>query len=166
MDANQDRFGLPRRRVNVGRRLVWLCAVGSLLTMLHPCAAGEMASSYALSGLTAQQQQKLSALETSSGDKAKELFAQIDQIRGKLFNLYQVYQLDTAAAAHWNQQLNHVQRQLLDLRLSEQRQLRAILSAAQFAQLQAAMHQHDDWDRHHSDADHDGDHHSFREHRL
>lgn len=95
--------------------------------------------------LTSAQQKKLSDLETASQGQAKQLFDQIRTLRGKLSDLYNSYSFDAGEARHLNHQLNHVQGQLLDLHLSEQQQLRGILTADQFAQLQAAIHQHGGW---------------------
>ena len=74
--------------------------------------------------------------------------------------MYAAYSVDVAGARRTNQDLNRVQGQLLDLRLSEQLQMRKILSPAQFAQLQAAIHKHEssEEDRPHEPGDAHGHH--------
>ncbi|WP_301002507.1 Spy/CpxP family protein refolding chaperone [Capsulimonas corticalis] len=89
--------------------------------------------------LTPAQQQKLAALESASRAQSHDLFTQLQQIRGKLSDLYRKYDLDVAAATRLNQDLNRVQGQLLDQRLSDQQQLRRILTPDQFAQLQSSI---------------------------
>ena len=119
-----------------------------------------LADSEAALGLTPAQQQKLSALESDSRAQSGRLIAQIRQFRQKLSDMYAAYNVDVAGARRTNQDLNRVQGQLLDLRLSEQLQMRKILSPTQFAQLQAAIHKHEssDEDRHHDSDDRHGHH--------
>ena len=93
--------------------------------------------------LTPAQHQKLTALESASRAQSSQLITQIHQLRQKLSEMYAVYGVDIAGARRTNQDINRVQSQLLDLRLSEQIQMRKILSPAQFAQLQAAIHKQD-----------------------
>ena len=128
--------------------LIFLMGVSFSATADAPCATAWPSGVPA--DLTPQQQQRLSVLEAASRGQADRLLDQIRQLRGKLFDLYGGYTLDATEAARLDKNLNHVQEQLLDLRLSEQQQLRAILSPEQFAGIQAAI-------RAHGDRDHDGD---------
>ena len=130
------------QRPIVFRTFVLLTVVGSVLIswLSAPARAGDAGAPL---NLTAPQQQKLAAMESASRAQAGQLIAQIQQIRKKLSDLYGTYNFDAGAARRLNQDLNRVQGQLLDLHLSEQQQLRGILSADQFAQLQATMHKHD-----------------------
>ncbi|MEO7716179.1 MAG: periplasmic heavy metal sensor [Capsulimonas sp.] len=89
--------------------------------------------------LTPAQQQRLTALESASRTQSADLFSQLQQTRRKLSDVYRKYDLDAVAAARLNQDLNRVQGQLLDLRLSDQQQLRKILTPDQFAQLQSSI---------------------------
>lgn len=98
--------------------------------------------------LTPIQQKKLSAVQSASRTRAEQLFGQIRQLRERLSGLYESYNFDPAEARRVNQELNRVQGQLLDLRLSEQQQLRGVLSPDQFAQLQAGVHRHGGPDDH------------------
>ena len=135
MDASQT---TQSRRPLSFRAFALGAALG--VALLAPLAARAVDAPPALD-LTAPQQQKLAALESASRAQADALIGQIHQLRHKLSDLYGAYKLDAVAARRINQDLNRVQGQLLDLRLSEQQQLRGILSADQFAHLQAAMHQ-------------------------
>ena len=112
-------------------------------------------------GLTPTQKQKLTALESASRTQADQLIGQIQKLRHALSESYEDYNLDMAAVRRTNQDLNRVQGQLLDLRLSEQVQLRRILTPEQFAKLRAAIRSHGpDDDRHHGpddDRHHDPD---------
>ncbi len=153
MDATRHARRAAGRLIR--RRAVAACAALLLLAGASPPASADAPHadgwlSATPAGLTPQQQQRLSALEAASEGQADRLLDQIRQLRGKLFDLYGRYALDAAEASRLDKSLNHVQEQLLDLRLSEQQQLRAILSPGQFAQVQAAI-------RTHGDHDHDGD---------
>lgn len=133
--------------------LLLLCMIASCeLSSASPARAADMAAEQASPApnlnLTPLQQQKLAALESASGAQAGQLTEQIKQLRGKLADLYRAYNLDPNDAKRLNGQLNAVQGQLLDLRLSEQVQLRAILTADQFGQLQAAIKQPGEWRGH------------------
>ena len=129
--------------------------IGFLLVLL---ATAPISAAAPLS-LTDQQQQKLSALETDSRNQADRLKGQIDQLRRRLAGLYGTYNLDAGGARRLNRDLNRVQGQLLDLRLSEQQHLRAILSPDQFARLQAAIRQDDASKDRRRDEDFHDDHH-------
>ena len=107
------------------------------------CAAPRLADSEAAAlNLTPAQQQKLTALETASHTQARQFIGQIEQLRHKLSELYEAYALNVGDIRKANQDLNHVQGQLLDLRLSEQLQLHKILTPEQFTKLQTALHKH------------------------
>jgi Spy/CpxP family protein refolding chaperone len=136
--------------------LLWLCA--GPLRAAEPVPPPPVPGMAAMN-LTAAQQKKLSDMESASHEQAKQLFDQIRALRDKLSDLYKVYSFDSGDARHLNHQLNHVQGQLLDLHLNEQQQLRSILTPEQFAQLQAAIQQHNGWDDHRRDShapDHPG----------
>lgn len=142
-----------RRGAALLRSFVLACAALLLLSLAQPAPAAELAASQAQPApnlnLSPAQQQKLGALESTSRAQASQLTEQIKQLRGKLADLYKAYNLDPNDAKRLNSQLNSVQQQLLDLRLSEQVQLRSILTADQFAQLQAAIAQPSGWKGHH-----------------
>ena len=120
----------------------WLVLLGAVAMAFVASPALAADPDGAALNLTAPQQQKLAALESASRTQAGQLIGQIQQVRAKLSDLYQQYNFDANAARRMNQDLNRVQGQLLDLHLSEQQQLRDILSADQFAQLQAEIHRH------------------------
>ncbi len=124
-----------------------------------PAAAGDFAEPRLIGSqlpelnLTPLQQQKLATLETASESQDHLLIDQVHQLRRKLSEFYEAYSLDAAAVHRTNQQLNHVQGLLLEQRLSEQMQMRRILSPIQFTQLQAAIHKHEADEDHHPDPD-------------
>ena len=151
MDISQNRWQVARLAPGTLAALA-LCL---LALWAGPVFAGDpstlrLSDSEAALNLTPAQQQKLSVLESASRIQSSQLISQIRQCRQKLSDMYAAYSVDVAGARRTNQDLNRVQGQLLDLRLSEQLQMRKILSPAQFAQLQAAIHKHDssDEDRH------------------
>ena len=154
----------PVRRVPLGVLLLGTLLLGAVLGGLigrpAPAFAGDYPAgrfaSWEADGLnlTPLQRKKLAALESASRTQAHQFIGQIETLRHTLSEDYEVYSLDAAAVRRANQDLNHVQAQLLDLRLSEQLQMRQILSPAQFAQLQAAMRKHDaEGDRSHDPDD-------------
>ena len=161
MDISQNRRQVARLVPGI------LAALALFLSALWagPVFAGDpsalrLSDSEAALNLTPAQQQRLSVLESGSRVQSGQLIAQIRQLRQKLSEMYAAYSVDVAGARRANQDLNRVQGQLLDLRLSEQLQMRKILSPAQFAQLQEAIHKHDfvDEDRHHDSDDRHGHH--------
>jgi Spy/CpxP family protein refolding chaperone len=110
--------------------------------------------------LNPDQKQKFAEFETNARGKRDQLFGQLREIHKQLGAVYRQYELDINKAHAINQQLNAVQQQLLQLHLTEQIQLRKILTADQFAKLQAAIQQHRSHDqnwRKHGDREH-GDH--------
>lgn len=146
MDTNQyPQRGESEQRMT-WRTLLCLAALGfSLGNGAAPLAAepgGPPPPLSSMMKLTPPQQQKLSDMENTSHQQASQLTDQIRRLRERLSVLYGTYSLDTGEARQLNQQINRVQGQLLELRLTEQRQLRNILSPDQFAQLQAAIRQH------------------------
>lgn len=163
----------PDKRQRQNRRQIGHAALGLLLItfLAFPALAADPAPAHATDfgasglNLTTQQQQKLAALENASHAQAGQMIGQIEQIRRKLADLYGTYDFDVNAARRLNQDLNRVQGQLLDLRLSEQQKLRGILSPDQFAQLQAAIHKPDFRDEHDpDDMDHDHGHRHWPHH--
>ena len=150
MDSNKSqRCGKLRQPIVTCLAL----ALGLLLLISSGVKAAETASATASAAgdlnLSTAQQQKLSALETASRAQASQLTERIKLLRSKLASLYRTYTLNPEDAKRLNGELNSVQGQLLDLRLGEQTQLRAILSADQFAQLQAAIANDRSWSGHH-----------------
>jgi Spy/CpxP family protein refolding chaperone len=124
------------------------------LSVVTPARASEPPPYPAIAAmnLTAQQQQKLTDLGNKSHGQAKQLYEQIHKLRDKLSDLYGEYAFDAAEARRLNSELNRVQGQLLDLHLSEQQQLRGILTSEQFTQLQSALRLHGGWGKHAHDS--------------
>ena len=87
------------------------------------------------------QKERFTQFETTSRDKKKKLIDQIRDLRHQLWDAYQAYNLDTKRVKALNRELNKVQQDLLRLHYDEQIELRKILTADQFARLQAAIHQ-------------------------
>ena len=117
-------------------------SIGLLLCLRLPTLAADANMPPNPLKLTAPQQQKLSDMENASQQQARGLTDQIRHLRDRLSQLYGTYTFDTGEVHQLNQQINRVQGQLLELRLSEQRQLRSILTPDQFAQLQSAIRRH------------------------
>ena len=143
---------IPQNRRQVTGRLCGTCVAAALLFIAclpTPVAADDMAAPRLVGSeasglnLTPPQQQKMAAVESASRAQSQQLIAQIQKLRRALSEIYEAYSVDVAGARKKNQELNRVQGQLLDLRLSQQLQLRKILSADQFAQLQAVIRRHE-----------------------
>jgi len=92
--------------------------------------------------LDPQQKAKFTAFENESRDKKKKLISQVRDLRHQLWTAYQSYNLDIKHVKALNRDLNRVQQDLLKLHFDEQVQLRKILTAEQFARLQAAIKEH------------------------
>jgi Spy/CpxP family protein refolding chaperone len=158
MDIPQNRQQIARRSAVRAAPALFLMAL-FLLTPVSPLFAGDFAaprlvdSEAATLNLSPVQQQKITALESASRAQSGVLIAQIHQLRHKLSDLYGTYAVDVAGARRMNQEMNRLQSQLLELRLTEQLQIRKILSPAQFSQLQTAIHKHDSSEDQHPDAD-------------
>jgi len=99
--------------------------------------------------LNSDQKLRFTEFENTSRDKKKKLIDHIRDIRHQLWDAYQAYNLDTKKVKALNRELNRVQQDLLHLHYDEQIELRKILTADQFARLQAAIHQAMEADKNH-----------------
>jgi len=106
--------------------------------------------------LNPDQSKKFTAFENASRAKKHKLIDEIHDLRRQIWTLYQSYNLDAKKAKDLNRKLNHVQREVLDLQLDEQVQLRKILTPAQFGRLQSSLRQW--WNAGHNNDRHHGDH--------
>ncbi|MGO8670416.1 MAG: hypothetical protein ACLQVD_03485 [Capsulimonadaceae bacterium] len=101
--------------------------------------------------LTPTQKAAFTTFEGTSHARHQGLMKRIFDLHQQLWSLYQAYKLDVVQAKHLNDQVNAVQKQLLDMHLSDETQMRRILSPAQFAILQSQIrqerqqHQHGTW---------------------
>ena len=91
--------------------------------------------------LNAEQKARFTAFETTSREKKKKLIDHIRDVRHQLWTAYQAYNLDVKQVKGLNRELNKVQQELLKQHFDDQIELRKILTAEQFARLQAAIKQ-------------------------
>jgi Spy/CpxP family protein refolding chaperone len=101
--------------------------------------------------LTPEQQQQLARLEAESRAESGRWMAQIGRLRRQLDAQYRGYAVDANRVRALHNEINQAQARLLETNLSTQLRLRAILSAEQFAALQAVMHERHGREHEHDD---------------
>lgn len=89
--------------------------------------------------LTDEQMHQVQEMRQQTMERLQKLQNQLRQVRRQLEVLYRDYELDMVRARQLNEQINRIQKDILDTHLQVEKRLREILKPEQFAKLRADM---------------------------